>query len=274
MTISPPRPPQSTIGSQRLLAVAAILAAFAAAATFLDLPTSRFLLDVRTPAAAGQKAGDDGPSAATDEKAEEAAPVARRPRGSRRLPGDLVRLLNLSEVFGYSPSAAIILLAAMLLDPSLVHRRTAASSQQGPADRVTFRFPAISADAIRMVAMTFTGGLTTDLVKLLVTRVRPYAARLDVHAVAVDTFSNIEGVSGTAMRSFPSGHAAVAAGLASALCWRYPRGAPLFIALAAAAAAQRLTSGSHYVSDVAAGAAIAVAWAAFWVRSADRTSPG
>ena len=283
MTISPPPPPQSTIGSRRLLAVSAILAAFAAAATCVDLPMARFLTDFRTPASACQAAGDDSSSAATDEEAEEAAAAPRRPRGSRRLPGDLVRLLNLSEVFGYSPSAGIILLAAMLLDPSLVHRRTAASSQYSSsqcsssqcssAGRATCRMPAISADAIRMVGMTFTGGLTTDLIKLLVTRVRPYAARLDVHAVAIDTFSNIEGVVGTAMRSFPSGHAAVAAGLASALCWRYPRGAPLFVALAAAAAAQRLTSGSHYVSDVAAGAAIAVAWAAFWVRSADRTSP-
>ncbi len=262
MTIPPSPQTQSTIGSRRLLAVAAILTACAAAATFVDLPVARFLADVRRPAAAA------------DDMAEAAAPPPRRPRDSRRLPGDLVRLLNLSEVFGYSPSAAIILLAAMILDPSLVHRRTAASSQRGTAGRATCRMPVISADAIRMVGMTFTGGLTTDLVKLLVTRVRPYAARLDVHAVAIDTFSNIEGVAGAAMRSFPSGHAAVAAGLASALCWRYPRGAPLFVVLAASAAAQRLTSGSHYVSDVAAGAAIAVAWAAFWVRSADRSSLG
>ncbi len=124
-----------------------------------------------------------------------------------------------------------------------------------------------------MVGMTFTGGLTTDLLKLIITRVRPYAANLDLHAKALDTFSNIEGVSGVAMRSFPSGHAAVAAGLASALCWRYPRGAALFVAIAAAAAAQRLTSSSHYLSDVAVGAAIAVAWAAVWSWSSERKNP-
>jgi membrane-associated phospholipid phosphatase len=62
--------------------------------------------------------------------------------------------------------------------------------------------------------------------------------------------------------SFPSGHAAVAAGLATALAWKYPHGLPVFACLAAAAAAQRLFSSAHYPSDVLFGAACGVAAAA------------
>lgn len=270
MSFSLPSLRPSAIGSRSLLALAAILAACGCAATLVDLPVARFLADTRRPADTRSPAGDNRLRPPGADVAPEPPP-----RESRRLPGDLVRLVNLSEVFGYSPSAAIILLAAMLLDPSLVRPTTSRSFRLASTGRATFRVPAlVSPDAIRMVGMTFTGGLTTDLLKLIITRVRPYAANLDLHATALDTFSNIEGVSGVAMRSFPSGHAAVAAGLASALCWRYPRGAALFVAIAAAAAAQRLTSGSHYPSDVAVGAAIAVAWAAAWIWSAERKNPG
>lgn len=288
MSFSLPSLLPSAFGSRSLLALAAVLAAGGCAATLVDLPVARFLADTRRSADtscpadtrrfADTRCPADTRSPAGDDR--EAAPAADdtpepSPRGSRRLPGDLVRLVNLSEVFGYSPSAAIILLAAMLLDPSLIRPAPSGAFRQASRGRATFRGPAmVSADAIRMVGMTFTGGLTTDLLKLVITRVRPYAANLDLHATALDTFSNIEGVSGVAMRSFPSGHAAVAAGLASALCWRYPRGAALFVAIAAAAAAQRLTSSSHYLSDVAVGAAIAVAWAAVWVWSAERKNPG
>lgn len=275
MSFSLPSLRPSAFGSRSLLALAAILAACGCVATLVDLPVARFLADTRRfadtscPADTRSPAGDGRAGCSAADVTQE-----RTPRGSRRLPGDLIRIVNLSEVFGYSPSAAIILLAALLLDPSLVRPTPSGAFRQASRGRATFRVPAIvSADAIRMVGMTFTGGLTTDLLKLIITRVRPYAANLDLHAKALDTFSNIEGVSGVAMRSFPSGHAAVAAGLASALCWRYPRGAALFVAIAAAAAAQRLTSSSHYLSDVAVGAAIAVAWAAVWSWSSERKNP-
>jgi len=53
-----------------------------------------------------------------------------------------------------------------------------------------------------------------------------------------------------------------AAGLATALCWKYPHGIPVFALLAALAAAQRVVSSAHYPSDTAFGAAVGVAVAA------------
>jgi len=64
------------------------------------------------------------------------------------------------------------------------------------------------------------------------------------------------------LMSFPSGHSAVAAGLATALAWKYPHGTLTFGLLAAAAGLQRVASSAHYPSDVAFGAAIGVAVAA------------
>ncbi|MFM7292258.1 MAG: phosphatase PAP2 family protein, partial [Planctomycetia bacterium] len=51
-------------------------------------------------------------------------------------------------------------------------------------------------------------------------------------------------------------------GLAAALTWKYPRGTWLFVALAAAAAAQRVASSAHYPSDVLFGAAVGLVGAA------------
>ena len=64
------------------------------------------------------------------------------------------------------------------------------------------------------------------------------------------------------INSFPSGHAATAAGLAAALSWKYPHGTWLFFLLAASAAAQRVASSAHYPSDVFMGAALGLASAA------------
>ncbi|MEM7475000.1 MAG: phosphatase PAP2 family protein [Planctomycetota bacterium] len=63
-------------------------------------------------------------------------------------------------------------------------------------------------------------------------------------------------------RSFPSGHAATAVGLAIALSILFPRSAPIFGILAVSACLQRMTSGAHYASDVLAGAAVAFACSA------------
>jgi undecaprenyl-diphosphatase len=58
------------------------------------------------------------------------------------------------------------------------------------------------------------------------------------------------------LQSFPSGHAATAAGLAVALAVLYPRGRWLFAVLAVLAALQRVEVQSHFPSDVLAGAAL------------------
>ncbi len=58
-------------------------------------------------------------------------------------------------------------------------------------------------------------------------------------------------------RSFPSGHAATAWGLAMGLSLAFPRASWIFGMLAISASVQRLTSGAHFPSDVLAGAVLA-----------------
>jgi membrane-associated phospholipid phosphatase len=180
-------------------------------------------------------------------------PVARWFRG-HRLSGDLGRLVDLSEVFAHGLGVAVILAVTVALDPTLRRAATARS------------------EIVRLVAAAYAGGLVVDVVKLLVTRVRPRAADLAAVASVLGTFGTAA-VDGTLkggglvgkssdLMSFPSGHAATAAGLATALCWKYPHGIPVFALLAALAAAQRVVSSAHYPSDTAFGAAVGVAVAA------------
>lgn len=177
---------------------------------------------------------------------------------AHRLPGDLGRLVGFAEVFGHTLGAAVLLVGAVVLDPALA---------------LPWRGPRVG-DVCRLVAATFAGGLATDVVKLLVVRVRPRATDLTALASVAETFGT-EAVVGTPGRadlmSFPSGHAAVAAGLAAALSWRYPRGTPFFAAVAATAALQRVVSSAHYPSDVACGAALGLAGAALILGTASRS---
>jgi undecaprenyl-diphosphatase len=63
-------------------------------------------------------------------------------------------------------------------------------------------------------------------------------------------------VSGSGWDSFPSGHAAAAFAVATVLATKFPRARwPIFVA-AAAIAASRIIRGSHYLTDVAGGAAL------------------
>jgi membrane-associated phospholipid phosphatase len=114
----------------------------------------------------------------------------------------------------------------------------------------------------RVITIVVGSALAADLVKLLVTRDRPY--HFDFSGGVWTTFgqwfswANVESVH----QSLPSGHTAVAVSLAIALTWHYPRGGWLFSALAFLAACQRLQCSAHYLSDVmfaaAVGSAVAV----------------
>ena len=105
-----------------------------------------------------------------------------------------------------------------------------------------------------------------DGFKLVVPRVRPQAASLNALTSVLDTFGNSllrpEFHSRAALMSFPSGHAATAAGLAATLCWLAPKGRPVFATMAVLACLQRLVGGSHYLSDLCFGAALGLlaAW--------------
>ena len=74
--------------------------------------------------------------------------------------------------------------------------------------------------------------------------------------------------------SFPSGHAAMSFACATVLSALVPRGAPAFVALAAAIAYSRLYLGVHWPGDVVAGAALGVATALLLLEATRRRSGG
>ena len=213
---------------RRYLRAASGLAVLGAAALFIDLPVAEWC-----------KAG--------------------------RVPKELLRFLNLSEVFAHSAGATCILLTALFLDRGLRF-----PSFRWPAARwPSFQPSAAQERLARMICTTATGGLAVDLIKLLVDRIRPRAADLGSQASALGTFGDAALAAASASHSdynsFPSGHAAVATGLAAALAWRYPRGALLFGLFAISAALQRVATSAHYPSDICLGAALALVGAAVFL---------
>ncbi len=161
---------------------------------------------------------------------------------------EVARVFNLAEIGGHGTGAAMILIAALVI----------ARCNWG---RLSERML-----AFRLIAGTYLGGLIVDVFKLLVPRVRPHSALLEPGTQAFDTFGRQLLEAGSHSRStlmsFPSGHAAVAFGLAASLGWFFPPGRAAFFGLAILAALQRPTSGAHYLSDICFGAALGLigAW--------------
>ena len=191
-------------------------------------------------------------------------PVAQWFKTSR-LPRELARILDFSEVFAHGTGAAILLLVALILDRSLAWPSLRWPAIRGPSYQP--RGP--QRNFARMIGAAFAGGLMVDCIKAVVERVRPRAADLVLQASALATFGDgsLASPSGSHsdLNSFPSGHAAVAAGMAAALGWKYPRGMLLFAALATCAAAQRVVTSAHFPSDVAVGAAIGLIGASLFL---------
>lgn len=169
--------------------------------------------------------------------------------GGLRIPGDLAKAIDLSEVFGHGMGVAAILVSVMLLVT--------------PAKR-----PAVWVAVI----ITLASGLASNGMKSLFVRVRPHSVGLIrvVDGLAT-TGSNPQlgsplsaeqelvpvSIWDSRQRSFPSGHAATAWGLAIGLSFVFPRGVGLFACFATLASLQRITSGAHFPTDVLAGATIA-----------------
>jgi len=188
-------------------------------------------------------------------------PVAAWCKGGH-VPRELMRIMNFSEIFAHGTGATILLITALVLDPSLALPTLAWPLPQPRAAQLEFA---------RMIAAVTTGGLLADGVKLMVDRVRPRAADLALHSSALDTFAEaaVAAVTGSRadINSFPSGHAAVAAALAAALSWHYPRGRVLFWLFALSASLQRVATSAHYPSDILCGAALGLLGAAIFLRS-------
>ena len=104
------------------------------------------------------------------------------------------------------------------------------------------------------------------MLKLLIDRSRPRATDFSIVTSVLDTFGSHSVIAGTLrsndLHSFPSGHSATAAALATVLIWKYPQGHLFFIVVATSACLQRIASMAHYPSDVCFGAACGVLGAA------------
>ena len=142
-----------------------------------------------------------------------------------RLPGDLRKGIAICEAFGHGVGVGLILLTVYVVDQRRRHRMP------------------------RMIACVLGAGIAANVAKMLVARRRPHAflqPEIDLSQITVwDTFERLLpfGAGGSASQSFPSAHAAVAAALAVALIWQYPRGRWLFAAFAVLAGCQRIAFG-------------------------------
>jgi undecaprenyl-diphosphatase len=110
--------------------------------------------------------------------------------------------------------------------------------------------------AARIPALFFTAvaasGIAVDVLKVIVGRPRPKL----LFASGTYEFSWI-GL-GADHWSFPSGHAATGAALATALWYFWPRPLLFYAIGAALVAASRVVMGAHYFSDVVMGAFIGI----------------
>lgn len=154
-------------------------------------------------------------------------------------PRQVQKLLMLAEFFGHGIGIPFIFAAVWLMDP------------RGRAG------------VPRLIALSWGSGLLADCFKILVARPRPR----DFHLLAGggpgafgDWFPGLE--LGSRWQSFPSGHTAVAVGLAFGLSAMYPRGRWLFATMAVLVACQRAEESAHYLSDLLFGAAVAAGVAA------------
>jgi undecaprenyl-diphosphatase len=94
-------------------------------------------------------------------------------------------------------------------------------------------------------------GVLAQVVKNLACRARPTALDAGAFFAAFPCFP-----AGYATASFPSGHATTAFAAAVLLSLRYPRGAVVFFGLAVLVGLSRVVLGSHFPSDVVAGAVL------------------
>ena len=113
----------------------------------------------------------------------------------------------------------------------------------------------------RLLTASLGAGIMANVVKMMISRTRPYGVDLEV-ATVWETFGDWFPFlsAGAVGQSFPSAHTATAFGLAGALAFTYPRGRYLFWSLAIGVGIQRMCVGAHFASDVFIGATLGAAW--------------
>jgi len=152
----------------------------------------------------------------------------------------LVKAANLSEFFAHGFGVIMIAILIATLDSRRAH-------------------------ALYVGCAALLAGLSGDLMKLVIFRVRP--RDFDFAGNVWTTFHEWLPVltlhPAKLSGSFPSSHAATAAGLAFALTTIYPSGKTVFAVLAGCACLQRVFAGAHFPSDVAFGAGLG--WCAAWL---------
>lgn len=162
---------------------------------------------------------------------------------SSRVPGDIRRLVQFAEVFAHSAGCTVILGTLLWID--VPNRKKLLQ-------------------ATLFIALC---AIVSNAAKYVIPRSRPYTYDELLPSSSWETFGSplTESWFDEAIRSFPSGHSATAVAMAIGLSFVYPRGKVLFFAMAALAAAQRLFSGAHFLSDIFAGITISFFLAAGWI---------
>ena len=164
------------------------------------------------------------------------------PNNLESLPGDLTRIVTLSEIFAHGFGVALVGAAVWIFssnDRKLI-----------PRIAMCAIWPALGA----------------NLVKLLFARFRPIKyfdefSQANFPSTIGDTFLGFMPIQRFntvyVAQSFPSAHAATVWGLAIGMSWAFPKGRWLFVGIAILASIQRVTSFAHWSSDVFWGISIA-----------------
>lgn len=157
-------------------------------------------------------------------------------------PGDVRRIVRLAEAYAHGSGILLVGTAILVAD----RRRVS---------------PVLAGWVFSLGA-----GALANVVKVAIARKRPLA--LEGAETIWETFVGparwLGGIGtelvGHPIQSFPSGHAAAAAGWTVALALMFPRAKWIFILIAALACAQRIECGAHYLSDVLFGSGIGLAF--------------
>lgn len=165
-----------------------------------------------------------------------------------RIPGDLRRFIQLSEVFAHSLGCAAILGTLLWVD--VRNRRK----------------------LLLAIGFVVLSAVVANAAKYIIPRHRPHTYGDLWPSSTWETFGSpfTKSWFDESVRSFPSGHTATAVAMAIGLSYVYPRGRFLFFSMAILASLQRLFSGAHFASDILSGLIVTFSLAIAWTWLASR----